>query len=76
MGGKTNQFLGAWRIVEMELWDQEFVDMDVPGHFTFKKDGLGHFQFGLVQGGMDYRIVHRDNQARVEFSWVGQDSLG
>jgi hypothetical protein len=43
-------FIGTWGIVEMEAWDQEYVNMDVPGHFTFKKDSTGHFQFGLVRG--------------------------
>jgi hypothetical protein len=43
-------FVGKWSIVEMEAWDQEYIDMEVPGHFTFNKDGTGHFQFGLVQG--------------------------
>jgi hypothetical protein len=39
----------------MEAWDQGYVNMEVQGHFTFKKDGTGHFQFGLVQGEMDCR---------------------
>ncbi len=30
--------------------------MEVPGHFTFRKDGTGHFLFGLVQGEMDCRL--------------------
>jgi len=27
-----NQFVGKWRIVDMEVWDQEYVDMEVPGY--------------------------------------------
>lgn len=49
--------------------------MEVPGHFTFKKDGAGHFQFGLVQGEMDCCIETWDVRHRVEFSWEGQDEL-
>ena len=45
--------------------------MDVPGHFTFRKDGTGHFQFGLVQGEMDCRLEYIDKKARIEFSWNG-----
>ena len=40
----------------MDAWDQDFVDLVVPGHFTIRKDGTGCFQFGAVQGEMDCRI--------------------
>jgi hypothetical protein len=68
-------FIGTWFIAEMEAWDQEYVNMEVPGHFTFKKDGTGHFQFGLVQGEMDCKMEVIDNRERIEFSWEGQDEL-
>jgi len=68
-------FIGAWRIVEMEAWDQEYVDMEVPGHFTFEKDGLGNFHFGAVEGEMDCRIAPFDGRDRIEFSWEGQDEM-
>ena len=54
MKTKITPFIGSWIIVEMEAWDQEYVNMEVQGHFTIKKDGLGDFQFGLVQGEMEY----------------------
>jgi hypothetical protein len=28
-------FFGKWIVAEMEAWDQDFVNMEVPGHFTF-----------------------------------------
>jgi hypothetical protein len=68
-------FVGQWSIVEMEAWDQEYIDMEVPGYFTFKKDGSGHFQFGLVQREMDCRLESTGGKARIEFSWQGQDEL-
>jgi len=49
--------------------------MEVPGHFTFKKDGTGQFQFGLVQGEMACRIETKDGKVRIEFSWEGQEEL-
>ena len=66
---KSNPFTGTWRIVWMSGWDQDYVDMEVPGHFTFEKKELGSFQFGLVQGQMDYRVVDK----HVEFTWSGFD---
>jgi hypothetical protein len=59
----------------MEAWDQDYVNMEVPGHFTFKKDGTGHFQFGLVQGEMDCRVETKDGKDRIQFSWEGQDEM-
>lgn len=72
---KLKSFIGTWFIAEMEAWDQEYVNMEVPGHFTFRKDGTGHFQYGLVQGEMDCRIETLDDRERIEFSWEGQDEL-
>jgi len=66
---------GQWRIVEMEIWDQEYIDMEVPGHFTFHKNASGHFQFGLVQGEMDCRMETVGEKARVACSWEGQDEI-
>ncbi len=72
MKTKIKPFIGKWSIVAMEAWDQEYVNMEVPGHFTFKKDGTGEFQFGLVQGEMDCRVETVDGRERIEFSWEGQ----
>lgn len=64
-----NPFIGTWRIVWMEVWGQDYVDMEVPGYFTFGEKDLGDFQFGLVQGEMDWRL----QDARLEFTWDGWD---
>ena len=63
-------FLGAWRIVQMELWDADYLDLEVPAHITFETDRLGSFQFGAVKGWIDYRITG-DRAPKVEFSWEG-----
>lgn len=67
-----NPFAGPWRIVWMSDWDQDYVDMEVPGHITFETGQSGSFQFGLVQGQMDCRINKRHEQ-RIEFTWQGFD---
>jgi hypothetical protein len=41
---------GHWRIVWMELWDQEYVDLMEPGYIRIDNDGRGEFQFGVVTG--------------------------
>jgi hypothetical protein len=70
---KRNPYLGKWRITEMEMWDQDFIDIETEGHFLFEKGELGSFQFGLVQGQIDYRIERVGEVERLEFSWEGQD---
>jgi hypothetical protein len=67
--------VGLWRITWMETWDQDVVDEEVEGFFEFDGDGRGKFQFGYVQGTIDYRTVQRDAKAAVEFSWDGNDEM-
>jgi len=68
-----NPFTGRWRITEMEVWDQDFVDLMGPGYFEFDKEDSGEFQFGAVQGQMDCRIGTIDGESRIEFTWDGND---
>ena len=70
---QKNPYIGKWRIIEMDMWDQDFIDMETEGHFLFEKDDLGSFQFGLVQGQIDYKIEKIGEIERLEFSWEGQD---
>lgn len=62
---------GTWRIIWMETWPQDFVDLVEPGYFRFDEERLGNFAFGAVRGDIDYRIS--DDQTRVDFSWHGDD---
>lgn len=73
MKAPKSAFVGRWRIVDMEIWDQDFVDMEVAGHFTFQRKDLGSFQFGLVQGEIDWRIETFGDETRLAFSWLGRD---
>ena len=68
-----NPFPGRWRITWMDQWDQDYVDEEVEGFIEFEPKGLGSFQFGDVQGQIDYRATHRDGKPAVEFSWEGGD---
>lgn len=43
-------FAGKWRIVEMEIRDQDYVDMEVPGYIRIGSDGTGRFQFAWSPG--------------------------
>lgn len=69
----TNQYAGNWRIVEMEVWGREYIDMEVEAYIRILPDGTGRFQFGLVEGNMDGRMETCGDTVRFEFSWSGQD---
>lgn len=65
--------VGRWRIVDMELWDQDAVDLVAPGFIEFQQEGTGSFGFIAVQGDVDWRGAPREGRPGVEFSWQGFD---
>jgi hypothetical protein len=67
-----NPFAGAWRIIWMSAWDQDYVDMDGPGHITFGTGRTGAFQFGMVHGQIDWRAGEPLKKG-IEFTWHGFD---
>jgi hypothetical protein len=64
---------GRWRIVEMDLWDREAIDLVGPGFIEFGEDGTGQFGFIAVRGWAGCRPGERDGRRSVEFSWQGDD---
>jgi hypothetical protein len=66
-------FAGRWRIVEMDTWDNEFLDLVEEAHITFEGISGGEIAFGALQGTLDVRYVSRNGSACAEFSWEGHD---
>jgi hypothetical protein len=66
---------GRWRIVEAELWDQEALDLVVPAHVTFGRNGRGEMQLIAIGASIDYRVEERGGAPVVEFSWSGFDEM-
>ena len=58
--------VGRWRIVEMELWAQEGVDMVGPGFIELGRDHTGSLGFIAVEGGVDWRKASHDGHPGVE----------
>ena len=71
----TNWIVGRWLIDSMELWGRDFIDEEVRGYFEFDKRNSGDFQFGYVEGQIDYRLDQRDGKPSVEFTWDGHDEM-
>lgn len=69
----ANSFLGRWQIVSMTEWDEDYLNEEVEAYIEFSADNLGSFQFGYVQGDIDYRPTDRDGKHCVDFSWEGGD---
>jgi hypothetical protein len=72
-GRAVTALVGRWRIVEMDLWDEEDVDLVAPGFIEFGPNHRGSLGFVAVQGGVDWRETSRDGRSGLEFSWEGFD---
>ena len=48
----ASEVLGRWRIIEVEGWDTDYVDMLGPGHIPLNRDGR-RIEFGAMQIGLD-----------------------
>ena len=48
----TSEVLGRWRIIDIEGWDTDYVDMLGPGHIQLDRDG-GSIAFGAVENGLN-----------------------
>jgi len=70
---QESPFTGLWHIVSMEMWDEDYLNEEVQAFIEFEANGTGNFQFGYVQGYMDWRPGTRDGQQAVEWTWEGAD---
>jgi hypothetical protein len=68
---KVATLKGKWRIVEMELWDKDFLDMMDPACIAFDGKAGGEFAFGCVTGSLHCRKA----TSGVEFTWKGNDEM-
>jgi hypothetical protein len=67
------RLIGRWRIVEMDLWDRDALDLVEPAYIEFDDRARGCFGFIAVEGDLDCRHADVDGRARVDFTWEGDD---
>lgn len=72
-GTATHALLGAWRIVETELWDLDDLDLIEPAHLTLAPKGRGRLGLLAIEATLDYRVVQRESLPAIEFSFEGFD---
>jgi hypothetical protein len=70
--GAKSTLIAKWRIIEMGLWDNDYLDMVEPAYIQFKASGLGKFKLGCVDGGFDCTFF---TDAVVDFTWQGNDEM-
>ena len=77
MGKKKQEspFTGLWHIASMSEWDEDYINEEVQAFIEFEPGGMGHFQFGLVSGNIDYLETQRDGKLAVEWSWEGMAEM-
>jgi hypothetical protein len=44
----NHPFVGTWHIYDMELWDEEYFNMETQAYIEIAPNNLGDFQFGLA----------------------------
>ena len=67
----NHEFLGDWRIIEMDVWDSDALDLIEPARLSIESDGTGSLVFIAITAGIDYRVEGRDGVPCLEFSWEG-----
>ncbi|WP_441258765.1 hypothetical protein AB7008_09545 [Bradyrhizobium sp. 521_C7_N1_3] len=71
--GFAKAFVGRRRIVEMDVWDSDFLDLVEEAHLTFQGKSDGEIAFGALKGFLDVRYGTRHGSPCAEFSWEGHD---
>lgn len=62
---------GEWRIVEMEFWDKDFLDLMGPARIAIDANGQGAVSFGCVSGAFSALGVGSSRVSR----WTGNDEM-
>src|SRR5215471_8607388 len=71
----ASDFIGYWKITNMDVWSRDYVDLVVPGFIEFRLDDrnvMGSFQFGTVSGYLHCHLQERNGETHIEWSWQGQ----
>ena len=63
MAAFAKAFADRWRIVEVELWDNDPVNLIAEVHLTFKGAADGAIAFGALKGFLDIRYGAHDGSA-------------
>ena len=68
-------FVGMWHIIEMELWDADYMHMKRQAYIEIESGDHGAFQFGLVCGELHGYLEDEAPGQRFAFTWEGNDEM-
>jgi hypothetical protein len=66
-------YVGGWRITEMEEWDNDYINMETQAYIEIDKKGHGTFQFALVRGNINGEIQDVSGEKWFDFTWEGNE---
>jgi hypothetical protein len=64
-----------WHIYEMELWDEDYFNMETQASIEITSQNMGEFQFGLVTGYLDGYLEDHNGKERFTFTWEGNSEM-
>jgi hypothetical protein len=70
---RIKDYIGTWRITEMDQWDMDYIDMESPGRIVIDKNGQGEIHFGAVDVEIDCGLEPHGESSRLGFSFEGND---
>jgi hypothetical protein len=59
----------------MEMWDDDYINMEVKAFIQIAKGRAGEFQFGLVSGSIDWELAEGPRGKCLDFTWEGMDEM-
>jgi len=62
------EYVGTWRITEMEEWDKQYIDMEIKAYIQIDKKGYGSFQFAVVSGSINGEMDEFGGEKRFAFT--------
>lgn len=62
--------IGKWFIQKMELWNEDYINMEIRGFIEIEDNDSGKMQFGAVTLFLDYR---KNKSDEIDFSFEGSD---
>ncbi len=73
---ESNQSLiGLWHVYEMDMWDEDYFNMETQAYIEITSINGGEFQFGLVTGSIDGYREDINDKERFVFTWDGSDEM-
>jgi hypothetical protein len=71
----NHSLIGLWHIHEMEMWDEDYCNMETQAYIEITPQNGGEFQFGLVTGSIDGDLEDNNGKERFAFTWEGSAEM-